>query len=387
MRGPLLVEDERFSLSLPMPLFVVVEDVGWWQGEDGSAHHQPYRNAFPRRHCLADYQALGRLAQALSMRLAIAMVLGEWDKSNLLRQVVGASWQGEAWDNRPNQGPWLAEAADYLRRNQALLEPAVHGLCHEFWQDGRMERAEFHDSAGRMRSPAIITSHLAAFRHIWEENDLGDFPRLFIPPALLHSFGDGASSIQALLGDFDIKYVITRFAKARQYAPPRHERLTWECGVGLLERGVSPAAWDVVGAAPAWLGDDPILALHWGNLLHADPAGNDEIIDGWAALLLNLARRPGGGGGAVLAACWRQAAVYFLAHSRWDGRGLAIDLRAIPDRPAFAGEFILKIREQQAGDWHCRGGSLRFTGTSDDGWRSLAILPDGGSERVDLYRR
>ncbi|MBE0582155.1 MAG: hypothetical protein IH612_00175, partial [Desulfofustis sp.] len=76
------------SISLPLPLFLVVEDVGWWQGEDGSARGEPFRNRFPRRHCLADYQALVGLSKRLGMRIAIAMVLGEWDTTNLLSEVT-----------------------------------------------------------------------------------------------------------------------------------------------------------------------------------------------------------------------------------------------------------------------------------------------------------
>lgn len=74
-----------------MPIFLVVEDVGWWQGEDGSAHNEPYRNGFTRRHCLQDYRLFVRLARRLKMRIAIGMVLGEWDRHNLLKDVVGAT--------------------------------------------------------------------------------------------------------------------------------------------------------------------------------------------------------------------------------------------------------------------------------------------------------
>lgn len=47
-----------FEVTLPMPLFVVLEDVGWRQGRDGSAGQEPYRTGMARRHCLADYEAL-----------------------------------------------------------------------------------------------------------------------------------------------------------------------------------------------------------------------------------------------------------------------------------------------------------------------------------------
>ena len=204
-------------VSLPMPIFLVVEDVGWWQGTDGSAYNEPYRNGFTRRHCLEDYRALVRLAKRLKMRIALGMVLGEWDRRNLLKDVAGATWMGDSWDNRINQGPWLDEAALFLRENQNWLETACHGLCHEFWQDGRMERSEFHDPIGRMRPPDIIKSHLDAFAKLLEEYNLPGFPRIFLPPALLHSFGSGQDSMQAILHDYGIRYVITRFSRACRF--------------------------------------------------------------------------------------------------------------------------------------------------------------------------
>jgi hypothetical protein len=33
------------TVSFPMPIFVVGEDVGWWQGVDGSANNEPFRNS------------------------------------------------------------------------------------------------------------------------------------------------------------------------------------------------------------------------------------------------------------------------------------------------------------------------------------------------------
>ena len=80
----IIFRDDQTTITLPLPLFVIVEDVGWWQGADDSAHSGPYRNRFPRRHCLADYEALVYLAESISMRIAIAMVIGEWDRTNLL---------------------------------------------------------------------------------------------------------------------------------------------------------------------------------------------------------------------------------------------------------------------------------------------------------------
>jgi len=329
----ILYQDGDRTVSLPLPLFLVIEDVGWWQGEDGSRRGEPYRNGFCRRHCLADYRALVDLSERLSMRVAVAMVVGEWDRTNLLRDIAGATWLGRAWDNRRNQGPWLAEAASYLCRHERHLELAVHGLCHEFWRDGKMQRAEFHDDDGLMRSREIVAGHLRAYAAILRDNGFSGFPRFFVPPALRHSFGNGDGSMQAVLNDFGITHVTTRFARARQYSPPIHDKLTWECGVALLERGLSPVAWPQAAAEPQALPLNPIVALHWGNLLHPDPARNGEIIARWAQRIVAEAADIGRIMAIDVDDCWRQAAVCYLARFRFGQRMVGIDLRDLPSLP------------------------------------------------------
>ncbi len=372
------------SISLPLPLFLVVEDVGWWQGEDGSARGEPFRNRFPRRHCLDDYQALVRLSRRLRMRIAIAMVLGEWDATNLLRGVTGATWMGRDWDNRRNQGPWLVETAAYLRDHREDLEIALHGLCHEFWQDGSMQRSEFHDSNGRMRSRDLVVEHLTACRRIMEQHDFPGFPRLYVPPALNHSFGDDAASMQAILHAFGIDYVTTRFSRAHQYRPPEHDAITWECGVVLLERGSSPVAWDQPATVPASLPDQPIVALHWGNLLHPDATRTNEIVDRWAALVRTTADDFLRVVAEDVADCWRQAAHYHLAACRTFDGSVTIDLHRLPQIPCLQGPFTLKIRQTAAGTWRCSGARVVADRTESDRTRIVRLFPEAGQRAVSL---
>lgn len=371
--------------SLPMPIFVVIEDVGWWQGADGSSWNEPFRNRFSRRHCLADYRALTRLAKRLSMRIALGMVMGEWDRTNFLRDVVGATWMGTSWNNTINQGPWLDETAHYLRDRSSYLELAVHGICHEYWQDGVMLRSEFHESDGRMRPWDVVKSHLAAFAELFEQNGLPDFPRLFIPPALNHSFGNGDDSIQALLHSFGIDYVTTRFDRARRYSEPVHPHITWECGVGILERGVSPVNWDVAASQPVWQGANPILPLHWGNLLHPDPERNREIVDGWAEMLLAKTAGLDFILAEDLASCWRQAAVFYLADLRQNRNSVTIDLRALPDLACFSGAFYLKVQGRQTGPWGSAGASVVSVKRGADDIHILKLLPEKGEKEVTIF--
>lgn len=378
------VSIQDMNVSIPMPIFVVVEDVGWWQGADGSACNEPYRNSFPRRHCLDDYRALVWLGKRLKMRVALGMVLGEWDRTNLLQSVPGSTWMGDVWDNRHNQGPWLDEASAYLRANQDFVEIACHGLCHEFWQGGQMERSEFHDSNGEMRPTAIVKKHLEAYNELLAQNNLSSYPRLFLPPALHHSFGNGEHSFQAILGEFGIRYVVTCFSRARRYAQPHHEKITWECGIGILERGLSPVSWRETAALPSWGFNNPVLPLHWSNLLHTDPHKNNQIVDHWADMLLTRADDISYILAEDIASCWNQAAVFYLAGFSGDNRTISFDLGGLQHVPAWNGTMLIKIENPANRIYHCHGGqivSLRRTSTDVD-TVCIRLLP--GQKYVEL---
>jgi hypothetical protein len=377
------IKYKDWEVFLPMPVFPVIEDVGWRQGLDGSAVQQPYRNAFPRYHCLADYQALVRLANRLGVRIGLGMVLCEWDRNNLLKGVKGGTWMGSHWNNQENLGPWLDEVTEYLRDQQGSLELGLHALCHEFWHEGEMERSEFHDRHGNMRSRQVITSHLDAFGMILKQNGFSEFPRLFIPPALNHSFGNG--SMQALLYEYGIRHVVTRFSRARRFTPPIHEMITWECGVGLLERGLSPVPWNMSACPPGWDFSGPILPLHWGNLLHPDPERNRDIVDGWAEMLLAGTAGPE----SILAenydTCWRQAAIFYFGKLSVDGESVVIDLTALPkDMPDGKGPFSLKILSLRSKKIHARGSQVLSEHSDGSGISTLQLLSEKEKDRIRI---
>lgn len=379
MNPPCLRHDD-FEIALPMPLFLVVEDVGWWDGRDGSAHHEPYRTGMTRRHCLADYQALASLALRLSMRIQLAMVLCEWDRTDMLRLVPSATWMGAKWNNAGNRGPWFEEAADFLRRHRRHLEIGLHGVGHEYWVQGRMQRAEFHDGAGIMRPPDVVRRHLEAFGLLLDQHGLGPFPQSFVPPALHHSFGNGEASMQAILSRFGVRYLCTIFSRARQYAPPRHAGLTWECGVVLIERGEAPIPWHRIGAAPPRCINGPVVSLHWCNLLHQDPERNEEVIGPWADFLLARANELETFLAPDTSACWNQYCHHYLAEVRAHGTGVEIDRGRLPDLVALSGPLYVKVRERHGRPWEVRGGKIVASRVQGDSITLYAIQPSPGKK-------
>lgn len=369
-------------LSIPEPLYLVIEDVGWWRGEDGSPKGQPFRNRFCRDHCIADYEALCALSERLSMKIGIAMVLCEWDRDGCLGNVPGAIWPGKP---DVHNSIHLMEVAEYLNEHRSQLEIALHGLCHEFWQNGTMLRSEFHDASGAMRSPQLVRAHLDAFATLLNENSLGEFPELFVPPALNHSFGDGPDSMQSILHEYGIRFIITRFARARQFSPPIHHGITWEEGVIILERGEAPVPWSSVAASPPLQLAGPVVALHWGNLLHPDPQKNLDIITAWADAVLATAHATKAIIARDAASCVRQCAAHYLGEITVSGNGIHIDLDKLPHYNSVSGAIWLRIEDSRERIWHCAGAKIVQRIQAEHEVQLIEVIPHTPKRQLRVY--
>ena len=364
------------EISIPMPLYPVIEDVGWWQGSDDSKNQQPYRNRFSRNHTIDDYKALIDLARDLSIRLAIGMVIGEWDRSDHLAGVPGATWMGKDWDNSINNGPWLDHTSELLNDNSQHLEIGVHGLCHEYWENGIMSRSEFHNADGVMRPAHTIKKHLDAYWYLLAENSIRQKPKLFIPPALNHSFGRGSDSMQAILYRYGIRYVITKFDRALIHSPPAYNDLTWEEGVYIIERGSAPAPWYESGAEPPKEFSGPIIPLHWVNLLHQDPSRNQEVTGRWKKRLRTMNSNFNYILARDIERLFRQFAAHKFSTLKVVNGRVEIDLGDLPDKPVFTGPFYMKIRQGQKQKLRLfsNGGTIKILSNSPD--HLLEVTPD-----------
>ncbi len=355
----ILVRD-NWRFAIPMPLQIVIDDVGWWSGMNDSEAGGPYRSGIGRDHVPSDYEAIAVLGRKLGMRPQAAFVACEWDRENILQEIPTATWMGTEWDNSRWVGPWLDEAAEVLRENRNHVELVAHGVGHEYWEDGGFTRAEFHLKGGVMRDPQEVRRHLEAFGRILEQHDLGPFPESFVPPAFIHSFGNGEDGIQAILRDFGVRYVSTHIQTAKQFAPPQNQRLAVECGVLLVDRGNVGIPWYESDSEPRWVTGQPIYGIHWPNILHADPTRNLETVDRWVEALSPYGNLLDGMLAPDTGACWTQFAYQTLSEMEAGERGVEIDIssvRVLPSAPI--GEtFTVKAEAPESISWIMKGGSL-----------------------------
>ncbi len=301
--GPELMRaGSRLNLNLkgltaviPMPIQVVIDDVGWWSGRDGSQQQEPYRTGIPRDHVPEDYEAIVQFGRDLGIRPQAAMILAEWDKKNILRKLPTSTWMGSDWDNRKWVGLWMEKAADIIRGNPACFELTLHGVGHEFWTDGIFTRAEWADVHGVMRPSDQVEAHLDAFEALLNQHQLGPMPGSFVPTAFLHGFGPSAgqkTSMAEILSRRGIVYINTPFESMRNREAVNHGVFGFDSGVITIDRGHDLLDWNIIGKMPAGELQGPTCGMHWANLLHPDPARNSEIVEGWVRLLRPLKDSP-----------------------------------------------------------------------------------------------
>lgn len=285
----------ELSVLIPMPIQIVIDDVGWWTGEDGHLRQEPYRTGISRNHVPADYQAIVDLGIKLGVRPQAATILCQWDKENILKNVPTTTWMREKWDNSKWVGPWLDEAGDIIKNNQNHYELTMHGVGHEYWQAKNMTRAEWADSSGTMRPLDQVELHLDCFEKLLHQNQLGSFPTSFVPTAFLHGFGltgDHQISMAEVVKKRGIEYINTPFNNMYNAEGAQFGLFGVDSGVITVDRGEDLLDWNVFSGKPSGVLTGPTCGLHWPNLLHKDPSRNAEIVEAWVELLKPYNNRP-----------------------------------------------------------------------------------------------
>lgn len=276
-----------FEVALPMPLQIVIDDVGWWNGEDGHLRQEPYRTGIARQHAPQDYAAIISLGRQLGMKPQAAFILCEWDIHNRLRQLPHSTWMDENWDNARWVGSWLDEAAAIMQNGQNYVELTLHGLGHEYWENGYFTRAEWHSGEGVMRPAGDVRAHIEMFGQLLQDHEgLGAMPTSFVPCAFRHRFG-GADGFAAIAAEYGVDFISTPFHSMHGREQVEHSLFGFDHGVMTANRGEDLFNWDMID--PQFFESQevkgPICGMHWPNILHRDPARNEEVVARWVTFL------------------------------------------------------------------------------------------------------
>ena len=357
------MKDTLIRACVPMPLQVVIDDVGWWSGQDGHERGEPYRTGIERDHVVADYEAIARLGRKLVIRPQMAMILCEWDRENVLRTTPTCTWMGSDWDNKRWVGPWLREAADLIRENSRQMELTIHGVGHEYWADGVPTRAEWYDDQGNMRPRQHVEAHLDAYAVILRQHELDPLPTSFVPAAFRYAFGDGEQGLTSILARRGVTFVSTPFSSLHKRSEPQTPWFGVEHGVMVADRGREPRIpWYEMDSEPQ-VGEGPIVGLHWPNILHPDPDRNFEVVDRWVEMLSGQNRRFDATLSRDTASCLSQLAYHAGTRVLVEGRDILLDFAELRRLPRIAGlghAFTLKTESSAAVRFGSSNARVRF---------------------------
>jgi len=288
--------------AIPLPIQVVIDDVGWWNGKDGSANNEPYRTGIKRNHVVADYQSIVDLGKALNIRPQAVMILSEWDRKNILKDVPHSTYMGKNWNNKW-VGTWLDEAAEIINQNKEHLEITLHGLGHEWWDGDKFTRAEWAElETGIMRNEDDVERHLDAFYEIMKQNNLGAMPTSFVPTAFAHGFGvtkGNKKSMAQILKDRGFTYINTVFSTSKKEIMGNLDKVQYgdfgvDDGVLTVNRGrdIIPIYNAINTESKPLLRNNmnakvniATSGMHWPNMLHENPEKNPEVVVDWVKFL------------------------------------------------------------------------------------------------------
>lgn len=275
------------SVCIPFSFLVVVDDVGWWCGNDHRYKNGPSRSGIERRHSIEDYKAIIELGKELDMRIKCGFVVGEWDRKNILAKVRNSNKHGTDWDNASRLDPQIDQVRDLINANSDYMELAMHGLVHMYWDDnGKIQFAEFYQGdqktgRNRITPPDIVREHIEAYFEILHHNNLTTDIKSFIPPCFRYTYSQGKDQLSAILAEYGIQYISTPFLSMQFIGEDKPVDVGVENGIINVDRTRDLTRWEEVDAKTPEVIKKSYYGMHWPNFLHFDPERNGETLSRW----------------------------------------------------------------------------------------------------------
>ena len=346
-------------MQFPRPFAVVVDDLGWLHGGSQDPQNGPYRIGIKRDMVAEDYLPMVRIGQAVGVRIQGVFVLCELDRENAVAKLPSATRAGSKWDNTANVSPEQLRIMDTVKSQAAFLEFGLHGVGHEYWENGRRRRAEWYNLQDkRPWTEAEIRAHLDMFRTIMAQYGLSkaqghSFPQSFVPTAYSYFWNPSATpySLGKILREYGVKYVNTAFSQIPELHPPDSGSGGFDNGVLVLDRHNFGNEWwepAMLPRQPTSAFDTDIIEAHWVNLLATDDIFQASVNEKWISLLKGIQAEDG----RYLAKNTEQLYAQWLYKrhckvSEPDPGQVLIDARAMPKEAFDAGmigPLVLKIK-------------------------------------------
>ncbi|MBE6645483.1 MAG: hypothetical protein E7612_08955 [Ruminococcaceae bacterium] len=279
---------------LPAALILDLDDVMWHDGRDLRYIGQASRSEFPRHHVPEDYKIIDQLGRALNMKIICPICLGDWDKDNCLRGVVGVTHNPSGWNRKEEIDYELAEKFFEAAESSPYIDYCIHGLLHGLYDENgvRLNEKEYsritEDRRVELLPDCELDKHLDLFQHIYDSWGFKKKIISFCPPC---GFGfadkDDWGYVDRLSKNLykrGIRYIIARWQR-------KIECSKLNSGVWYMEKNVKfgiPS--DAPDVDPRYIrefaeeGEEvfgEVMGMHWANFLHYYPQNNLARLGDW----------------------------------------------------------------------------------------------------------
>ena len=114
---------------IPLSFYFELDDLGWDNGWDLRCVGKPSSSGVPRHHTIEDYEVLQKITEQTGKHIAAAIVVGDWDKDNILRGEVGLTHDPYGWNRAAEIDISKFERIRDILDN-GKLDFMVHGILH-----------------------------------------------------------------------------------------------------------------------------------------------------------------------------------------------------------------------------------------------------------------
>ena len=270
------------DIVIPQPLQIVVDDLGWFCGDDDRKSGGASRSGMPRRHGYRDYEAMHELGKALDQKIVCGFCLAEWDPDNRLKKFPQISKYGENWDNARYIDMDEAKRCAKIINDSPYIDVALHGMGHGYYCDENLnnDTSDFYivkvGKIKEMTDEGYIRGIIESFLGILEYYGINKKVTSMIPPTGVYRFNE----LSRILADFGIKYVSAGFWEMIVDSGEKLEDIAVENGIITMNR-YQPEANNWLAHSIDY-GNVPLrvysFGSHWPNWLHEEPDRNMEVI-------------------------------------------------------------------------------------------------------------
>jgi hypothetical protein len=289
------------KIVLPIAIGIIVDDVGWHDGRDLRYMNGSARSGLPRFHHPDDVRALNAIGKALNTKIICSLVLGEWDKGNVLRGVPAVTPDPENWDAASAMDMEYTKEYFKALEESEYLDYSLHGLLHAYYDGAKLNTARqyypnTYDECGKVNGYRWLPAEefgkmIDLFYKIYGSWGFKKKITTFVSPC-----GFGGASVEMIedlatrLSALGIKYWANG---GFSFEGP----LGVYCDIATMKKGGSYNG--KYGPMPPWEGYDidpellmpfvneenhggtNMVGMHWTNLLRLNPKRNLENLPLW----------------------------------------------------------------------------------------------------------